>query len=375
MRKKGSKDKNKRKVKTILDGIQERNLIKDYEQGLRISELRKKYNVTKAYISSMFKSRNIKKRIYLSIIKQWETIDSIGNLKENISGVYGIYFINKTDHNDISLYIGSSVNVKSRLGEHYRNLKNDNHRSKLLSKYFFDENYSMVFSIIERCSEEFILQRETYHLHEYNKSCLINMWKSTREEDLRPWLEKAVTYSSYKKHYTINNDTGCKESNNVHKGGYARIEVVIGESKDKGQKKYFYKHRVAYWEKYGEYPELIRHKCNNPKCYNADHLEKGNHKDNILDRRGNFPKTFEEKWVELKGDLEKLTEYFSERWNASQKWRGKLVSNQIYLWERKLHLRKKYPQILDSHGDRRFSLSYQKLGRNRKKNRIANNKV
>jgi len=113
MRTKGSKDKNKRKVKTILDGIQERNLIKDYEQGLGISELRKKYNVTKPYISSMFKSRNIKKRIYLSIIKQWETIDSIGDLKENISGVYGIYFINKTDHNDISLYIGSSVNIKS----------------------------------------------------------------------------------------------------------------------------------------------------------------------------------------------------------------------------------------------------------------------
>jgi len=37
------------------------------------------------------------------------------------------------------------------------------------------------------------------------------------------------------------------------------------------------------------------------------------------------------------------------------------------LWERKLHLREKYPQILDSNRDRRFSLSYQKLGRSKKK--------
>ena len=195
------------------------------------------------------------------------------------------------------------------------------------------------------------------------------MWKPNKEEDLRLWLEKAITYSSYNKHYTMNAVTECKESNYIHKSGYGTMAVTIGESKDVGQKKYFYKHRVAYWEKHGEYPELIRHKCNNPKCYNADHLEKGSHKENNLDRRGNFPEIFEAKWLELNGDLEKLTEHFSDRWTGSQMWKGKNVSYAVYDWEKKLSLRKKYPKILDANKDRRFSLSYQKLGISKKKKR------
>jgi len=69
-------------------------------------------------------------------------------------------------------------------------------------------------------------------------------------------------------------------------------------------------HRVAYWGKYDKYPELIRHKCNNTKCRNPDHLIKGNHRDNAIDKRDFFPKEFERKWLGLYGDVEKLTEYF-----------------------------------------------------------------
>jgi hypothetical protein len=46
---------------------------------------------------------------------------------------------------------------------------------------------------------------------------------------------------------------------------------------------------------------------------------------------------------------------------------GKKVSYAIYYWEKKLDLRKKYPEILDSNSNRRFSISYQKLGRSKKK--------
>jgi hypothetical protein len=162
-----------------------------------------------------------------------------------------------------------------------------------------------------------------------------------------------------------------KESNYVNKSGYGAMKVTIGESKDDGQRKYFYKHRVAYWEKYGEYPELVRHKCNNPKCYNSNHLEKGSHKENSLDKRGNFPQIFESKWLEFRGDLQKLTKHFSDRWNGTQAWNGKMVSYAVYDWEKKLNLREKYPGVLDTNSNRRFSLSYQKLGRSKRKKQIG----
>ena len=366
MRLTGSQDKTKRKVKTILDGTQERNLIIDYEHGVSVSELRKTYTVTKSYISNIFKLRIIKKRIYTSIIKKWETIDDIVTFKKSVCGVYAICFINKFNHNDIKLYIGNSINIRKRLNDHYTNLKNSSHYSKILSDYFNNEDYSISWFIIEKCSEKLVLQRESYYLNEYNRSCLINTWRPNKEADIRAWLEKAITHDSYTKHYTMNVVTGCKESNSVHKSGYSRMQVLIGESKDKGQIKYFYKHRVAFWEKYAEYPELVRHKCNNPKCYNVDHLESGNHRDNALDKRGDFPGVFEKAWVELKADIVKLTERFSDRWNAGQQCRGNTVSYSVYDWEKKLDLRKKYPEILDSNSDRRFSLSYQKLGRSKK---------
>lgn len=44
-------------------------------------------------------------------------------------------------------------------------------------------------------------------------------------------------------------------------------------------------HRVLYIEKYGELPSniVVRHKCDNRKCINLEHLETGSHKDNSND--------------------------------------------------------------------------------------------
>lgn len=50
-------------------------------------------------------------------------------------------------------------------------------------------------------------------------------------------------------------------------------------------------HRVSYFWKTGEWPEVVRHKCHNPACVNPDHLEGGSHQDNANDRvdRGTCP--------------------------------------------------------------------------------------
>lgn len=357
-RPKGSKDKTKRKIKKILGGLDERNLIKDYESGISTRILVKKYNVSSPFISSMFKRRGLCRRVDQSIVSGWECIDrnEVSNFYQNISGVYAIYFISNDNYNDIKLYIGSSVNIKNRLRDHLHQLKHNKHYSKNLSQLYNDSNYSLNLAIIERCSEDQIMQRERYYLDRWSKSCLLNTWNNVREEDLRPWLKEAIKKDAYAKNFTINENTGCKESSCVHKSGYARMTVTLNGFKDEpGQIKYLYKHRVAYWEKHGEYPELIRHLCNNPRCYNADHLEKGNHKDNMLDRRGNFPAEFEAKWLELNGDIILLSRYFSNKWASNQDLSGKKVSYVIYEWEKKLDLRKKYPDIIRNNKNRRYN--------------------
>jgi hypothetical protein len=45
-------------------------------------------------------------------------------------------------------------------------------------------------------------------------------------------------------------------------------------------------HRLVWQEHYGEIPKglIVRHKCDNPKCINIEHLELGTRKDNAHDR-------------------------------------------------------------------------------------------
>ena len=59
--------------------------------------------------------------------------------------------------------------------------------------------------------------------------------------------------------------------------------------------------------------------------------------------------------MELNGDVVKLNERFSERWNGGNKMRGKTVSYAVYEWEKKLGLREKYPEILIRNRKRRMS--------------------
>jgi len=48
-------------------------------------------------------------------------------------------------------------------------------------------------------------------------------------------------------------------------------------------------HRFMYEQCFGEIPEgmLIRHKCNNTRCINPEHLAVGTYFENTADRRGN----------------------------------------------------------------------------------------
>lgn len=362
MRPKGSKDKKKRKSKVLLNSMDERMVILDYSNGMSSKDIREKYSITKSCLSQLLRRRQVPKRVDHSIIKTWERIDDIQSLNENISGIYGIYFLWKYDQNDseafskvnnIKLYIGSSVNIKQRLSEHYRKLNNKIADNKNLQNYFDNNEYEIKFAIIKRCDPKDIMQEEGVFQREYNKSCLINSWLATKEEDLLPWLEKAIQLQAYKNYKVTDNE--CWECNTVHKSGYSRIKVVAFKDWGPGIKKYFYSHRVAYWEKYGEYAELIRHKCGNSKCRNPDHLIKGNYRDNALDKRGDFPIEFENKWLEFEADLVLLSNYYGGKWLKNMNLGNTRISRQIYEWEKKLNLREKYPDVIKNNKNRRFN--------------------
>lgn len=266
--------------------------------------------------------------------------------REKICGVYGIVFTKK-NVKSVKIYVGSSMDIVGRCQQHLRDMKNTSCKtsSKLLECYN-NPKYQMNFVILERFSEDEILSKEREYQHKWAKDNLLNNWVAMNIDDIKPWLEKAVKCKAYKNHFSHSsknfyNGTPCKESNAIQRSGYAKVQIHIN-----GEKKHLVKHRIAYWEKYGEYPELVRHLCNNKCCYNPNHLKAGTHSENGLDKRGDFPRRFENDWVRLEGDVDKLTELYEWKRNCQRK--HKNVSTAVYNWEKKLGLREKYPDIYNN---------------------------
>jgi hypothetical protein len=335
-RPRGSKDKQKRKTRKIFSSAEERMMVKDYEDGVRPSIIRKKYGISKSAFWNMLKTRNVAPLVSHADIKQWEKIDE--EKDKDISGIYAICFVPKDSEiiNHIRLYIGSSHDIYRRKKDHEYHLNRGKHNNTAMQRDFTEENYSVGFYLIEQIEEDHLLEREQFYLHKWNSVCLYNQWKQDYLEELLPYLNKAVQNKAYRERFEYSESsfyegTACKESIRTEKSKYGEVKVTID-----GKTKYFRKHRVAYWEKTGEYPHLIRHKCNNPSCYNPDHLEAGSHKQNSDDKFVEFVSLFKEKWNEFDGDKIKVTEYFG--WKKNVRLKEYSVSGQVYRWKKKLDL-------------------------------------
>ena len=84
------------------------------------------------------------------------------------------------------------------------------------------------------------------------------------------WYERVIKRSTW-------NENGCLEFNGVRdKNGYGVIKYL------KKNKKI---HRLSYERSKGEVPKglIVRHTCDNPSCWNPDHLLAGTSQDNTRD--------------------------------------------------------------------------------------------
>lgn len=70
-------------------------------------------------------------------------------------------------------------------------------------------------------------------------------------------------------------DHGCKG----YGLGYATAWITL----PCGKKYSSTRHRKVHYASTGELPEVVRHKCDNPRCINPDHLESGTYVDNMRD--------------------------------------------------------------------------------------------
>lgn len=303
----------------------------------------------------------------LKIVKSWKKIPNnserirssgkyynrkIDGKNAGIVRIRGIYAICFTSKKDIKIYIGQTKDIYGRLHIHTRDLKNGKHFSKRVQACYDNKQYKMHLSmvkafvddceILEKEQEIFLSIPERYRL---NRNVVHSL------EVMKPFLDRGLKSETYKKYNKIQRNPDfdeCWESlGRIDKDGYGIIKVQIKKIKKK-----IPAHRVAYYGKTGRYPHLIRHLCGNKVCRNPDHLCEGSIEKNLNECKttykeelgGSMVEKFEEAWLERKGDVGKLIEWFDEKLGSNA---SSIIPkrSRVYYWEKVTGVREKYPEI------------------------------
>ena len=344
----GAKDKKKRQGRDALTSQQENEIIRLRKSGLTMSQIAEKMGTTthvaRYTLRAAVKMKKIKPFFNSSTIK--EPISKGGCQV----GVYVLLASSSDGKNSISkAYIGSSRNTWTRIQAHFSNLEKNKHYNTEMQAAYNSGNYKFAAFWLERGDFEhgLELELETEHINKYEKASLFNKWSQPSFEEVQPYLDRCKHYLDDESRYTVD-ENGCWNWNRTKPNGYSKeIQCSI-----KGKIKHIKPHRLSYYKTYGEYPELIRHMCDNKACVNPKCLKKGSHSQNGLDKSREFRKEFEYWWFHYRGNGIKLTEHFGWKPDREHPW-----SNAVYEWERKLGLREKYKHLytrrLDSKRSRR----------------------
>ena len=230
-------------------------------------------------------------------------------------GVYVLYASSLDGKNFLSKgYIGSSRRTGARIQSHFNDLEKNKHYNTEMQAAYNSGNYKFTAFWLERGEFEHgeALALETEHINRYERASLFNTWSQPSLEEIQPYLDKYKHYLDDESRYTVD-DNGCWNWNSTKPTGYSKeISCSI-----KGKIKHIKPHRLSYYKTYGEYPELIRHMCDNRACVNPKCLKKGSHKQNGLDKSREFRKEFEYWWFHYGGDGVKLTEHFGWKPNVT----------------------------------------------------------
>lgn len=84
---------------------------------------------------------------------------------DSFRGKSGIYKISNTINDKI--YIGSSVNIAKRIGDHKKTLKANNHRNKYLQNHYNKYGECLYFDIIEECEIKDLIKKEQSYIDLY----------------------------------------------------------------------------------------------------------------------------------------------------------------------------------------------------------------
>lgn len=329
-RKPGSKDSTKRQRRDILSSKQEMQVVKLRKNGLTKGQIAEEMNTTKSVVEYALKRavNRGKLKVFFNTHKLEKFVYDQGCQ----NGIYLIYACSLNGSKYISKgYIGSSRSATQRIKQHFYELENGRHYNSEMQGAYDSGKYKFVPFWIERGDFEHgeTLALETEYLNKYESVSLFNKWSQPSLEEIQPYLDKYKHYLDDESRYTVD-ENGCWNWKRVKPDGYSKeIQCRID-----GQIKFVKPHRLSYYHHRGEYPELVRHMCDNKACVNPDHLQKGSHQQNALDKSREFRKEFEYWWLRYERDIKKLTDHFG--WNGTGVALG---------WERKLGLREKYPDI------------------------------
>ncbi len=196
-------------------------------------------------------------------------------------------------------YVGQTVNLETRFQDHIQLLRRQKHDNTSLQIDFdiYGED-SFNYEVIEKNDEIKLGEREIYWIefgeNLYNKTSKSRQIFLTEKEKERFW--------SWVEIKTL--DECWNWFGAADKDGYGRL----GFRRD-GKKRMFRANRVAYYiiNPNDDINLIVRHRCNNPKCCNPNHLCIGSSKENALDKRDN-EKNYKLNWEIVKDLRNKFIE-------------------------------------------------------------------